>query len=135
MFPSNFLDMTSVLVPRTFSKWPYEAERTCYNEKWYTTFLKANFGECSIINLLFSFLRNIYLLISPLFLCFSLVTMNWHIPNDPGILREDYGIIKSFIGQSAIVAPVNTPVSFVKTTESYEDCRCFLQGLPIGSPS
>ena len=58
------------------------------------------FGECSIFNLTLSVLRE-RLVIDQFFhsfLCFSLVKIIRQTSYDSGILRQDYGIIRGFIG-------------------------------------
>ena len=54
---------------------------------------------------------------SSIFLRFSLVTINRQTLYDSGMLRQEYGIIRDF-----------TPVSFVKTTESYENSFVTING-------
>ena len=59
-----------------------------------------------------------HLVIVQFYLCFSLVTINRQTSYGYGILRQDYGITRGFIGK-----PRMTPISSVKTTDSYEVCR------------
>ncbi|MEW8186653.1 MAG: hypothetical protein AB2794_16815, partial [Candidatus Thiodiazotropha endolucinida] len=56
--------------------------------------------------------------------CFSLLIINRQTSFEPGILRQDYGII-----QGVIDTPSMTPVSSIKTTESYVVCQCIIRWM------
>ena len=59
---------------------------------------RPKFGEYAIINPTFIVLWKHVVICQFDFLCFSLVTINRYTSYDSGSLRQDYGIIRGFIG-------------------------------------
>ena len=58
------------------------------------------------------------------FLCFSLCIINRQTSFEPGIPRQDYGIIQGFVDK-----PSMTPLSSIMTTESCVVCQCIIQWM------
>ena len=77
-----------------------------------------NFGVCSIFNpTLIGFVICQFRLFS-FFLCFSLFIINRQTSFEPGIPRQDYGIIQGFVDK-----PSMAPLSSIMTTESCVVCK------------
>lgn len=76
---------------------------------------------------------NIYLLVSSVFLCFSLVTINWQTSYDRGILCQDYRIIQGFTGNhlSANLVWLWQPSPRVQNQDICQDYGT-IWGLPMG---